>query len=174
MMKYLGIDPGLTGGWAIIDKDSKIEMCGKFEGIRDFYMRYQHFQLANSSIASHPLVSSLEESTLPMIFNPKTRSFMPRKGSQEYKRQVGKWEGALEVIGISNELVRPQKWQKIILGVIEKGKTKEKALQYAQKKWPELNLKKKDDGIVDALCIAEYTRRVHLGARTDQSECISS
>lgn len=155
-MIYLGCDPGVTGGWAVLDKEGEVLASYKFESISAFKAEME--TLTDTWL----IRGCVEESTLPMIFNMKTKSFMPRKGSQEYKRQVGKWEGALEALGVSHELVRPQKWQKMLLGDVPKGKTKEYALSYAQKKWPHLNLKKKDDGIVDALCIAEYCRRVHL------------
>ena len=150
-MLFCGIDPGKHGAWAIINEDCEVFAFG--DDIVSF----------KTDGASQILTSTLlEESTLPMIFSMKTKTFIPRKGAQEYKRDVGKWEGILEILEISHSLVKPQKWQKEILGNIPKGKSKEYAYTYARKKWPTLNLLKKHDGLIDALCIAEYARRVHL------------
>lgn len=153
-MIFIGIDPGKKGAFAIIDEQSKhLDIVDKAT-IQDFVSILKPYN-------KEPVFAIIEESNLPMIFNPGIRAFTPPKGSQEYSRQVGMWKGALLALAISHEVVKPQKWQKAILGLVPKNKTKEYSISFAQKKWPFLNIKSSQDGVADALCIAEYARRIH-------------
>lgn len=79
---------------------------------------------------------------------------------------------ALDIVGASWEFVQPKTWQKDIFEGMNdiknsKGKrdTKKMALMACQRMYPDVDLrptersKKFHDGLVDALCIAEYLSR---------------
>jgi len=80
---------------------------------------------------------------------------------------------ALDIVGASWEFIQPKVWQKEIFGDMDvvlnkKGKkdTKTMSIKRAQELYPDADLtpteraKKPSDGICDALCIAEYLRRI--------------
>lgn len=64
----------------------------------------------------------------------------------------------------------PQTWQKSIFAGMNKGDTKRTALSFVSRRFPEVTLQKSDravkphEGIVDALCLAEYGLRLLQGA----------
>jgi hypothetical protein len=70
-------------------------------------------------------------------------------------------------LGISYEKVYPKVWQKEMFLEIppirkKNGSTDTKAMAYvaAKKYFPNIKLTKKDDGLTDALLLAEYGRRI--------------
>jgi hypothetical protein len=61
--------------------------------------------------------------------------------------------------GTELTVVQPRAWQKAILGVVPKGKTKAYARDWVRAKWPTIALpstKAKREGWCDALCIASW------------------
>ena len=64
--------------------------------------------------------------------------------------------------------ITPQSWQKVMLPKCAKGDTKNRALQYARRAWPEETFlasprcKVPHEGLIDAALIAEYSRRMKL------------
>lgn len=149
--KIVGIDPGQKGAIVIRHQD-EIETIvmplvdGDFDtkSVADLFLE----------IASEVKVVYLED-----IFA------MPKSAASSmlsFGRNHGKIEGILTALRIPYKLVRAQKWQKLLLDGIDGSDTKVRALKYVQKRFPDIDLKpssrafKPHDGIVDALCIAEY------------------
>lgn len=142
MTYFLGVDPGITGGWAILTEDESCIESGDFSNFTEIKEAYSNnpfkYAFVEKVYSTHGM-------------NPKSQTTL--------LTNFGGWLGALEILGISTELVMPQKWQKCILGNVPKGETKKYSLKFAQKKWPELNLKNMKSGVPDALCIALYGKR---------------
>jgi len=156
-MLYLGIDPGKTGGWALINKLEKPILTERFVSFRRLLDLLNQHALSFSNSLVFPVLEEV--------------GAMAKHGVKQgavstctFCTNFGGWLATLELMGLEAHLTRPQIWQKEILGgalQVKTGDTKPAALRFAQKHWPDLNLQKKDDGIVDALCIALYAKRLH-------------
>lgn len=159
-MYYIGIDVGKTGGWAFINEDGTFVSGSGFDTFMDFKKdcecRGPYFK--NGCFAVVERVHAFPGQGVTSMFS--------------FGTNYGGWLTTMELLEIPHELVLPQRWQKEILKLnLPKGMksaerrklTKAKALSFAQRKWPTLNLKKKDEGLVDALCIALYALRLHRG-----------
>lgn len=150
---FVGIDVGKTGGWAILTGDGSFHSMESFKSYKEFKRKLEYF---GSSFPKR-FFTVLEQV-----------SAMPGQGVTSmfsFGQNYGGWQALLEILEMPYQLSTPQKWQKAILGTFPKGQSKDRALAFVQRRWPELNLKKKDHGIVDALCIALYARELHLGLR---------
>lgn len=144
MIYFCGIDPGKSGAWAILNEEGALYD----NGAGDCFKCLNHKDIT-------PTLTVLEQ----------VHAF-PGQGVSSvfsFGANYGGWVATLEILEIPYQLVPPQKWQKAILGSFPKGESKLRALEFAQRRWPTLNLKKKDHGIVDALCIALYAMRLHKG-----------
>ena len=92
---------------------------------------------------------------------------MSAKSTTTFMKNAGGLETLLEVTNTPHELIPPTRWQNAIIGKSSlKGKdkkkdTKKRALEYVRRRFPEVETK--HDGILDSICIAEYSRRLHFG-----------
>lgn len=146
MTYYCGIDPGVTGSWAIINEEADWVEIGDFKNFHELKSAHQN----------NPIKLCCVEKVFSTYgMNPKS--------STTLITNFGGWLGALEILEVSTELVMPQKWQTAILGKVPKGETKKYSLKFAQKRWPALGLKNEKSGMPDALCIALYARNWHRG-----------
>jgi crossover junction endodeoxyribonuclease RuvC len=147
----MGIDPGLKGALAISHHDDPIK-SHLLEGME--YIRFREI---------------IHEHGLHHIFLEKAQA-MPKQGVTSmfnYGVGFGKLIGWIESLMIPFTLITPQMWTK----ELHKGATgkdsKAKSLQVAQRLFPEIDFratercKKPHMGLVDAVLIAEYGRRVH-------------
>ena len=145
MKAYIGIDPGKTGGFAAVDHKGNTLEAMQFES-------YQVFaDSAKGLLLDYPVTVVLEKV-----------SAMPGQGVSSmftFGANYGGWLATLELLKLPYQLVRPQAWQKAILGTFPKGESKARALAFAQRLHPDLALRKKDSGIADAICMAHYGRR---------------
>ena len=163
-MNFIGIDPGLQGGLAIIYPEPNIIetkiMPIMLQGKKKAYDHY----------------------ALPRFFYPfegtqcyailEQQQAMPKQGVTSMFT-IGYGFGALKQclvdFAIPHEVVRAQTWQKEFGISGRKGNTKAQALQICQDLFPNLNLlatersKKPHEGIVDATLIAEFARRRYEG-----------
>lgn len=143
MTYFLGIDPGKTGAWAVINEQEDVVDNGPGDCFICMTFDYQPKTVLEQ-------VHAFPGQGVSSVFS--------------FGENYGGWKATLEILEIPYELATPQKWQKAILGAFPKGESKIRALEFAQKKWPKLNLKKKDHGLVDALCIALYAKRLFGGS----------
>lgn len=149
-MITIGIDPGVSGGIAII-RHGQIPMieCG----ITVYKMPETETDLVDGlkNIAQHlgGCVAYLE----------KVHS-MPKQGvasSFKFGQNYGMVRGVLAALGIRREFVSPQAWQKA-LGCMSKG-DKNVTKSRAQELFPGIKI---THAIADALLIAEYGRREEI------------
>lgn len=145
-MIIIGIDPGLSGGIAIVENRNvlatykmPIVKCG-----------------TKREIDSQTLKDILETwRTLPngtSIVIEKVHA-MPKQGVKSvftFGRGFGIVEGLCVGVGIPYEFVIPQVWQSILNG-IDKTLKKKRSIVYCKGRYPSLEI---TDGESDAICIA--------------------
>lgn len=95
---------------------------------------------------------------------------MPQQGVKStfsFGFNTGVIHGVLAALNIPRKLVTPQAWKKKVLAGTPK--TKEAAIDYCRMRYPEVNLYVTarsttcNDGMADALCIAEYGYGIENG-----------
>ena len=148
---FLGVDSGAKGGWAILDKEGNYFIGAAYSSFKQF--RDQLLFLS-------PNFNTRIFAVLEQVWG---RPGQNTKATFNQGHNYGGWQATFELLEFPVELISAVKWQKNVLGNFPKGKSKEASLAFATRRWPQLNLKKKDDGLTDALCIAYYARRLHLG-----------
>lgn len=172
-MKYIGIDIGLDGGIAVLDDVVplvlyKIPLVAKGEidyvSLYNLLQFIQSAELSNSGSNPHLLFEKLG-----VIFG----------SSKSTAFSMGYQSGAIEMmaiaLGIPYTKVSAKTWQKQLftgVDVIKKASgannTKAMASIVAKRLFPSANFKatskskKDDDGLIDAILIAEYGRRNNL------------
>ena len=159
---YLGIDPGLTGGVAILGNNSLVGpwVCstptrknakGKRELNRELMVKmlssFTGRRAAIEKVNAAPMRGRLQGTTSMFSFG----------------LGYGLWLGILETLEIPYIEVDPRTWKKAILGGTPKDK--QAAIDYVRRFHPTVDLKatprsrKPSDGIADAVCLAEYARQ---------------
>jgi crossover junction endodeoxyribonuclease RuvC len=165
-MNYLGIDPGLKGGFVVIDDQSKIVSMSKMPTAHDgkrnaidplfvwqiYRAVHQHAYMGISDISQLNLFAALEKI---VAFQ------MGRTSALNYGEGAGFLKMGLVAANIPYELVTPQRWKKA-LG-IPSGSPKAFSVTKALQLFPSADLKKSDDGLADALLMAEWLRRARTG-----------
>lgn len=158
-MIYMGIDPGIKGGIAVLyGNDPPVttvfaETEGRVNAV-----------LLRAFLAFHAMANDLA------IAIEKVHS-MPKQGvasSFKFGVNYGITLGTATTLGprVRVELVTPQAWKKLILAGMNRDDQKQAAIDYCRRAWPGVSLvqpgcRKPHDGIADALCLAEYARRVY-------------
>lgn len=148
---YIGIDPGLSGGIAILNQDGSVkEVVAMPDTPRDIY---------------EFLLSYKEDSRCVLEDVGYGMPGQSSKATATFARHNGHLEMALLALGIPTEKVTPQKWIKVYQ--LKKKKEQDKnewknvLKAKAQSLFPQLG-KKVTLKTCDALLIAEYARRTNF------------
>lgn len=163
---YLGIDPGVSGAYAVIDEHQHriLETFKETSWINIYTV-----------LSGNPI-------KLAFIEDVYIRGGEGSKSSKTFMMNFGQWMLILALLDIPHLLKSPQVWQKQIIGVVEKISTKDvtdkkvkdrmarehkkkikaKSVEYANRYWGNLNLKSTEDGKADALNMAVYAMKYHL------------
>ncbi len=151
MTLIIGVDPGKSGGWAILTP----------EGARVGVM-----PLAGKDPDLGALAASWRGASYAVV---EKVGAMPGQGVVSmfsFGRSFGSVLGVLAGLGIPCELVTPQRWKGLVLD--GSAKDKDAAIAWCRRVHPRVSLLPNErarvphDGIADALCIAEYGRRTYL------------
>lgn len=154
-MRILGLDPGISGAYALIDDHDLIvepfPLAGKQLDLAELYREWRTLD---------PEIAVIE-----------SVHAMPKQGSVStftFGRGLGQIEGVLAALEIRREYVTPQAWKKLVLAGTAKDKPA--AVEYATRAFPAARLvqpgcRKPHDGMADAICLAEYGRRTFVGDR---------
>ena len=152
-MISIGIDPGISGGIAVIYPDM---------------IRVIPMPIAGKEIDVMRVVEFLPWK----IDDPDILAYVEKVGAFPGQGTVSMWKfgfvtgiihGVLRTLDIPLTLVTPQAWKKEILAGTDK--SKEAAIDWCRRVYPNVNLlatprsTKPHSGMCDALCIAEYGRR---------------
>jgi len=154
---YLGIDPGMNGGWGILDGRGVIVACGSW--------------LAWQGILPHRGQIKAAAIERIQVRQDTTRQHAFRLAT--LVENFGVWQGlcmAWEIPAV--KIVHPLTWQAhfrlVIGGHLGKAMSraqltrakKEMLLETARRLWPEAPLtRQKDDGIAAGLLLAEYLKQ---------------
>ena len=166
-MNFLGIDPGLNGGLAFIEKGKLILHKTPVIGGRDYDIQGMKYLLTEPPIFEPMFGNSglfaVIENQISMPGQGLTSTLTTGKG-------FGIWLGLLAGLDIPYQVVGARQWQvKLFTGVSGKLDTKQKSEVVAKRLFPKADFRKSDratkadDGLTDAACIAEYARRIHGG-----------
>ena len=149
MKFYLGIDPGQSGGWAIITDEGRCVTCDLWKpgGIQRFEVALDEYE---PPLSVHSITFACIE---------QVTSHRPYSG--KLMKNAGFWLGYLYRADIATEEVAMGRWMK----QIKTGKCpQDLRFEKARARWPEAPLSRaKDKDIGDALWIAEYARRTYIG-----------
>lgn len=146
MLYYLGIDPGLSGAFAVISTDLKTARV------------YSHPQTVGSLFSQ--MLTVLEECPVAYACIERAQAAPGQGGSSifKYGTNYGEWLGLLTALTIPHETVPPKKWQYRLYGSIKrKGDLKLLSISSAQQKFPSAKIGKNHNK-ADALNIAFYAR----------------
>ena len=143
MKIIIGIDPGLKGGVAIKRDGKLVNYCAlNIKELYDFANDIRAYFKPGETMAV------IEEQTM-------FRGQGAKSGTTtcvNYGRLIGMFEMAHTQI----LLVNPKKWQAALLSGQSGADTKAKAMSRCKLLYPEIFKKKTTDGIIDAICIADY------------------
>lgn len=155
-MNVLGVDIGLNGGIAVLN----IEPNSIATAIIAARM-----PVVGKDIDVQYFIGEIPNWKLDLCVIERVQS-MPKQGivgAVNYGKMAGMFEGMIAALRVPYRLVGPREWKKVVL----KGTKKKKAdaINHCKHYYPDTPLKspraKKDqDGIADAICIAEYGIRI--------------
>jgi hypothetical protein len=160
----IGIDPGLSGGIAILTKSGDLMLATPMPKTAN-EVSIKDLTALLKSVADHKCLAFVEQAQA-----------MPKNGVVgmfRYGVGFGSVLGCLGALGVSYVLIRPRTWQ----GMMHKGTDadvhpKKRSLLVAERLFPERNFlasprcKKPHDGMIDAALIAEYGRRSIQGEKS--------
>lgn len=150
-----GIDPGKKGGIAIIGND----------------VSAMAMPAVGNEIDIHRISNFLHNNHVELVIVEKVHA-MPGQGVTSmftFGKNFGEIIGMLKTDCIPYQLVTPQAWKKTVLAGMPWKKNKKCSIDFCMRKYPELSLlatkrsRVPHDGMADAICIAEYGRRIENG-----------
>jgi len=142
---YIGVDPGKSGGFALIDN----RMIGVFPwDDHNFIDNIAAAMNRGKCVACVERVGAMSGQGVTSMFN--------------FGKSAGYIEGVLAALGISYQLVMPKRWK---AEFTLNGKDKAASIEVCKRLFPYVDLKptagcrKDSDGMAEALLMAEYARR---------------
>ena len=155
----IGIDPGKSGAWAAVYDDGMayagpVPMAGKLLDIGALVEAIRDHTDRPTVIIEH--VGAMPGQGVTSMFS--------------FGTSWGQVIGMCQALGWSYQLVRPQRWQGVVLAGLNRDDAKAAALQYVRARFPALSLlasprcKKPHDGMVDAVCLACFGANPNPGA----------
>lgn len=146
MTAYIGIDPGLNGGLAAINRN-EIYLI-RMPTVVDHGKR----QIDTGAI----LAALIELGPAVITIEDVNAGAVPGRGSAfAFGRGLGRIEGVVTALGRPCDYVRPQRWLRDI--GIPAGASKAEHIATAERLFPGIGIV--TDGRADALLIAEWCRR---------------
>lgn len=153
-MIFIGIDPGKSGAFAIIDDmDGEGQTAYRaFPWDKDLFFKYLVTSLNGEFFSNKPIVCVEKVGAMPGQGVTSTFNF---------GKSAGYIEGILDSFCISYQLVPPQKWKK----EFSLGSDKKKSIEVCKRLFPNVSLRRTEKCTTDnpdmaeALLMAEYARR---------------
>lgn len=157
-LRVLGVDPGLMGGWAVVDAKGNLFSAGSFPTHIVKKNGKKSLQIDGPNLAA---ILDLTSSTHAFVENVSSR---PRQQGQfQFGVNTGIIHGILHALNVSLHKVSPASW-KAVYGIKRaddqsKAETKTHARKIAASLYPQhakLFSRVKDDGVAEATLIALY------------------
>lgn len=151
-----GIDPGLNGAVVIIGKEIRL-------------FKTPLVKLGKRPTYDLPRMRELLTSGIDFVVIEDVHAH-PKQGTVSmfnFGVGYGLWKGLLSGLQIPYQVVAPQEWQREVLRGT--ARDKQAAIEFCHRRFPRVSLlatersRVPDDGLADALCIAEYGRRIYSG-----------
>lgn len=173
-MLYLGIDPGGSGGLALISASGRFvdfepmpDSCrGLLEVLLEFRERagaiYTDSVTGAIVPANPPVLKALLEKIQPQPASSRQGAWSA-KGSSSFFKNIGHLEMALEAVRIPYDELRAQEWQPIVGLRYEKGEKRNKNRSKAIVEVVFPTLTNVTHAAADALLLAEVCRRINEG-----------
>lgn len=184
-MKFIGIDPGLTGGIATLDESGRVITVFPMpiiQGTKKNYMdtkavaEYLISLLVEDIPTDEQLFVAIEKQIPIGGMRQKVMILATKKimevsigrgmASTAYFQQgYGELIGVCTALGIPFITPAPITWKKNVLEGLSWQGNKAASILYAQNRWPRVSLlptprsRKPSDGLSDALCLAEHGRK---------------
>lgn len=136
------MDPGKSGGFALVNEEGAIVLYSKFISWTGVHKHIKSYKGDIQSCAIEK-VSSRRAQGAKSIFT--------------FGMNYGGWLAYLELTHISHALIPPQRWQKMFLGSFPVGESKARSVDFINRRYPNVTLKKSDHGVSDAICLALYS-----------------
>ena len=157
----VGIDPGVTGGVAILDAETGALVQAIRTPVLPIPGKKEYDLQGMRDVLDAVCIR------LVTIEKAGARPTDGKVGLFSYGCGYGMWLGLMAALGIPYIEVPPQRWQSKMLAGLPRGpKIKASAMRAAKSLFPTLPVRvKADNGIADAALIAEYGRRVHQGGK---------
>ena len=160
----LGIDPGLDGAVAWIWHDRAEALVAPTRPAGKSGKRRFDGPAMVALLKAHPIDLAVIEavSAAPMAGRVQGTTSMFGFG-----RGLGLWEGILAALSIPHLSVAPQVWKRAILAGTARDKPA--SIAFARALFPGVSLlptprcRVPHDGLAEALCLAEYGRRLRIG-----------
>lgn len=155
-MIICAVDPGLKGGVACINTESgkawaiPLPHIGKVVDVR-------------ALLEALPPASEVATVVVEQLG---VRSEQSAQSGATQGKNWGRITGAIEAFEYPLRIVRPQDWKAKVLRGTKKDKSD--AIAFAQRAYPDVNLKPgkcrtPQDGLADAICMAEYGKTLLAG-----------
>ena len=162
-MHYIGVDPGKAGAIAMLDE-------------RGAVVSVEPMPIISGGRGELDLMSIrdllLGDGTPRFVTVERLQPLPAKMGGSaaNFARGLARgFEWMLVGLGISHQLIAPQVWQKAMHAGTSGKDTKQRSVVAAQRLFPDARLqrsarsRKVDDGLAEALLLAEYGRRVRQG-----------
>ena len=192
-MRFVGVDPGKLGGIAFLDAEGHVlelfatpmlsSVRQRRRGRVVVDVTTQVYDLATIAhifraradprLPDRGMFVSVEQLDDLPAFRSRHKGEAPEAmggGKANHARgQAILWPAMLAAFRIPYLLVRPQEWQRAMMLGFPGKDTKARSVAIARATWPAVSLLRttlsrvEDDGLADALLMAEYGRRKHLG-----------
>lgn len=151
MMFYMGIDPGKSGAIALIAEQRQILELKPFS--KDDYKQIMKFYGGHETVCCLEHVAAMPGQGVTSMFS--------------FGENFGWIQGMLEANDVGYQLVRPRVWKKDY----SLNDSKQQSTEACRRLFPDVGnrlhrtdgSRKDDDGLAEALLMAEYARR-HFGA----------
>ena len=159
-MKYAGVDLGKKGGIVII-KDGNVIVNMPMPVIKSSKKsdEYDIDRIVDVFLRHLPDYTYIEKALL-----------LPVSGKKSYQQSgfvEGGFQFMLASLKLRYDVITPKRWQKNIFEGMNKKDTKQASIMFAKRMYPAVDWKsspkssKYHDGMTDALCIAEYCKRIN-------------
>jgi hypothetical protein len=160
---YLGIDNGVSGAWAVIDRDGSLidwglMPCQKHRNVNEIDIYQLKRDIDDALTGCGSVTCIIEEPG-------------GSKSANAAKSMAGSFHSIRAMLTLSLRRwhrVTPQAWQKVMLPGCKAGNTKPAALELAGRLWPDERFLPTDrcsvpnNNVIDACLIAEYARKTGL------------
>lgn len=157
MSAYIGIDPGVKGGLAVIRADGTAG-AWRYPGDMHEAARLLREVIDNETAGGVVVLAAIEKVSAMPRGGPKGEVKMGASSAFKFGGNYYGWMWAMSALMVPYTTVTPQKWQKALLDS-GTGETKERSLNMARRLFPGVDLRfKVDDGKADALHLARWAR----------------